>query len=73
LIAGNMPEDGLLVLRRARAIDPRHVPILCALGLAYLRLGLRREAEEAVAAAVALAPGSADVLHCQAKLAYAHA
>lgn len=68
LIAGNRGDDGLAILLRARELRPNDVPILCALASAYLRAGMRANAEETLVTAAALAPTSAAIARCEREL-----
>jgi tetratricopeptide (TPR) repeat protein len=64
LIASNMILDGLEALIRARELAPENVAVLCAVTLAYLRVGKINEARAAVNEAIRLDPENVDVVHC---------
>jgi tetratricopeptide (TPR) repeat protein len=69
LVAGQMIEEGMEALARARDLQPRSVPVLCALAMAQLKYGETEAARQTVAEAQLLDPGSADVQYCLEELA----
>jgi cytochrome c-type biogenesis protein CcmH/NrfG len=69
LVAGQMIAEGMEALGRARDLQPRSVPVLCALAIAQLKSGEIEAARQTVAEAQLLDPGSADVQYCLEELA----